>query len=60
MKKNILFIILFCLSSLAVFAEVGNLYFMDYLPYRVYMNPALRPICGTYVELPGISTVSLE
>lgn len=60
MKKNILFIVLFCLSSLAVFAEVSNLYFMNYLPYRTYMNPALRPICGTYVELPGISTISIE
>ena len=39
-------------------AAPNSLYFMDLLPYQNYMNPALQPLCDSYVELPGISSVS--
>lgn len=41
-------------------AEVNTLFFMKYLPYKHYMNPAFQSTCETFVELPGISTISAE
>jgi len=41
-------------------AEVNSLFFMKYLPYKMYMNPAFQNQCETYVELPGISTINVE
>ena len=41
-------------------AAPNTLYFMNYLPYKIYMNPAMQPICGTFVELPTISTISVS
>lgn len=41
-------------------AAPNSLYFMDILPYRTYQNPALRPLSDSYVELPGLSTISVS
>lgn len=59
MKKSLLFIAGLLVAGL-VSAETSTLYYMNYLPYRNFMNPALRPVCDTYVELPVISTLSVE
>lgn len=42
------------------YAEVSTLHFMNYLPYKIYMNPAFQSNCDTYVELPVISTIGVE
>lgn len=44
--------------TLVASAAPNSLYFMDILPYRTYQNPALRPMSDTYVEIPGLSTIS--
>lgn len=47
-------------TSVALYAEVNTLYFMNYLPYKIYMNPAFQSNCDTYVELPIISTIGVD
>ncbi len=42
------------------YAEVSTLHFMNYLPYKIYMNPAFQSNCDTYVELPVISTIGVD
>ncbi len=58
-KLRLLAVLTVCLVS-ASYAEVNSLYFMNYLPYKLYMNPAFQNQCETYVELPGISTINVE
>ncbi len=41
-------------------SEPNTLYFMSYLPYQSYMNPAFQSKCGGYVELPILSTINLS
>lgn len=48
------------LSVSALYAEVNTIFFMDYMPYKHFMNPAFQSTCQTFVELPGISTVNVE
>lgn len=61
MKKRIFALAASILAFGAVsVAEVSTLHFMNYLPYKIYMNPAFQSNCDTYVELPGISTISME
>lgn len=59
-KKTGLLLAGLALALCASASEPNTLYFMKYLPYRMYMNPALQPVCGTYVELPAISTVQVS
>ncbi len=47
------------LGLTSMLATPNTLYFMEYLPYQSMMNPAFQPRCTTFVELPGISTVSV-
>ncbi len=44
---------LFTMASLK--AQPNTLYFMNYLPFQTYMNPAIQPTCKVYIELPGFS-----
>lgn len=50
---------LLSLTSLSASAYVSSSFFMQHLPYKMYMNPALQPeeSFGTFIELPAISTV---
>ena len=61
MKRNrwILSLAISLVATWAV-AAPNSLYFMDILPYRTYQNPALRPLSDSYVELPGLSTISVS
>ena len=52
--------LLVCLWSASVWASPNALYFMDILPYKAYQNPAFRPLSNSYVELPGLSTISVS
>ena len=59
MKKIIAIYAVLLLGLTSAFATPNTMYFMEYLPYQTMMNPALMPICKSYVELPAISTISL-
>ena len=61
MKRIMRLVLAGLLTAVSVSAaEPNTLYFMKYLPYRMRMNPALQPVCGTFVELPGISTIQVS
>jgi hypothetical protein len=58
--RRISFIFIAVLNVLVgtAMAAPNGLYFMDILPYQAYQNPALQPLSNSYVEIPGISTIS--
>jgi hypothetical protein len=59
--QYILFTILFSfLATVSLQAQPSTLYYMNYLPYQSYMNPAIQPACRVYVELPGISAINFS
>jgi hypothetical protein len=59
--QYILFTILFSfLAAVSLQAQPSTLYYMNYLPYQSYMNPAIQPACRVYVELPGISAINFS
>lgn len=58
MKRIIAIYTVLLLGLTTALATPNTMYFMEYLPYQQTMNPALQPRCTTYVELPGISTIS--
>ena len=65
MKKNIInklvIFISFCLFAINVNSQqVNTLYFMDNVPYRNYMNPAIQPYSNFYLAFPvlGFSQLS--
>lgn len=58
MKRIIAISTVLLLGLASLWATPNTLYFMEYLPYQSFMNPAFQPRCTTYVELPGISTIS--
>ena len=58
MKRIIAIYTVLLLGLASLMATPNTLYFMEYLPYQSMMNPAFQPRCTTYVELPGISTIS--
>jgi len=61
MKRILLLTIsIFSIAFSVLYAEVNTLYFMNYLPYKLYMNPAFQNSCETFVELPGISTIGAD
>ena len=60
MKRIKLLFVVLCTAAVGAFAAPNALYFMDILPYQSYQNPAFQPLCNTYVELPGISTISMS
>lgn len=64
MKKQYIYIITALVvafnATAYLVAQPNSLYFMNYLPYQAYMNPAIQPACKVYVELPGLSTWSLS
>lgn len=59
-RQGLVLALLLSVVATVAFAEVNSMYFMKYLPYKMYMNPAFQNQCETYVELPGISTISTE
>ena len=58
MKRIIAIYTVLLLGLTSLWATPNTLYFMEYLPYQSFMNPAMQPRCTTYVELPAISTIS--
>jgi hypothetical protein len=58
MKRIIALYTVLLLGLTSLLATPNTLYFMEYLPYQSFMNPAMQPRCTTYVELPAISTIS--
>ena len=58
MKRKIAIYTVLLLGLTSLWATPNTLYFMEYLPYQSFMNPAKQPRCTTYVELPAISTIS--
>lgn len=59
MKRLVAIYSVILLGITSLWATPNTLYFMEYLPYQSVMNPAFQPRCTTYVELPGISTISV-
>ena len=59
MKRILAVYIVLLLGLTSIFATPNTLYFMEYLPYQSFMNPAMQPRCTTYVELPAMSTISM-
>ena len=59
MKRILAVYIVLLLGLTSIFATPNTLYFMEYLPYQSFMNPAMQPRCTTYVELPAMSTISV-
>ena len=52
-KYKLVIFICFCLSILNVKAQqVNTMYFMDNVPFRNYMNPALQPYSNFYLGFP--------
>lgn len=49
-----------CFAVVALYAQPNTMYFMNYLPYQSYMNPAIQPACRVYVELPAISAINFS
>ena len=49
-----------CFAVVALYAQPNTMYFMNYLPYQSYMNPAVQPACRVYVELPAISAINFS
>lgn len=61
MKNRVLIAAVLVLASVGLIqADVNTLHFMNYLPYKLYMNPAFQNSCDTYVELPIISTIGVD
>lgn len=58
MKRIKLVFALLWVFCMGAWAAPNALYFMDILPFQAYQNPALRPLSNTYVEIPGISSIS--
>jgi hypothetical protein len=59
MKRIVAIYTVLLLGLTSLWATPNTLYFMEYLPYQSFMNPALQPRCTTYVELPAMSTISV-
>ena len=49
-----------CFAVVALYAQPNTMYFMNYLPYQSYMNPAIQPAYRVYVELPAISAINFS
>ena len=49
-----------CFAVVVLYAQPNTMYFMNYLPYQSYMNPAIQPACRVYVELPAISAINFS
>lgn len=49
-----------CFAVVALYAQPNTMYFVNYLPYQSYMNPAIQPACRVYVELPAISAINFS
>jgi len=49
-----------CFAFVVLYAQPNTMYFMNYLPYQSYMNPAIQPACRVYVELPAISAINFS
>lgn len=60
MKRIYTILILALMFGLYVSAETNTLYFMNYLPHKLYMNPAFQNTCETFVELPAISNIGVD
>lgn len=58
MKRIIALYTVLLLGLTSLLATPNTMYFMEYLPYQSFMNPAMQPRCTTYVELPAMSTIS--
>ncbi len=48
------------LSSTPLRAQDNSLYFNRHVPQSIYTNPAILPVCKTYIELPVISSVAFS
>lgn len=60
MKRLYIILAVILLWSVSALAETSTLYFMNYLPHKLYMNPAFQNTCETFVELPVISNFSID
>ena len=64
MKKLYIYLLSSLIGCFAVvvllYAQPNTMYFMNYLPYQSYMNPAIQPACRVYVELPAISAINFS
>lgn len=49
-----------CFAVVVLYAQPNTMYFMNYLPYQSYMNPAIQPAYRVYVELPAISAINFS
>lgn len=48
------------LLSIPLHAQDNSLYFNRYIPQSIYTNPAILPVCDTYIELPILSSVAVS
>ncbi len=60
MKRAYILFVAVLLFGLYAYAETNTLYFMNYLPHKLYMNPAFQNTCETFVELPAISNIGVD